>query len=87
MISCFWWGKKGGGGGIAWMRCERLCMRKEHGGVGFRDLRGFNLGMMGKQGWRFLADPDALITKIFKAKYFPKGCFLTAKEGSNPTLV
>ncbi|CAN1120827.1 hypothetical protein LINPERHAP1_LOCUS17268 [Linum perenne] len=51
------------------MRWERLCTRKENGGIGFRHLRGFNLAM------------------VFKAKYFPKGDFLTAKEGSNPSLI
>ncbi|CAN1746948.1 LINE-1 retrotransposable element ORF2 protein [Linum perenne] len=88
MMNSFWWGRKGnGGGGISWMRWERLSVRKEHGGMNFRDLTGFNLAMLGKQGWKFISDPDALVSKVFKAKYFPKGDFLTAKEGKNPSLV
>ncbi|CAN1284546.1 Uncharacterized mitochondrial protein AtMg00310 [Linum perenne] len=70
MMNSFWWGMKAtGGGGITWMRWERLCMRKEQSGLCFRDLRGFNLAM------------------VFKVKYFPKGSFFTAEEGSNPSLV
>ncbi|CAN1814975.1 Putative ribonuclease H protein At1g65750 [Linum perenne] len=88
LMNSFWWGRKGnGGGGISWLRWERLCVRKEHGGMNFRDLTGFNLAMLGKQGWKFISDPDALVSKVFKAKYFPKGDFLTAKEGKNPSLV
>ncbi|CAN0875633.1 Transposon TX1 uncharacterized 149 kDa protein [Linum grandiflorum] len=46
MINSYWWGTKGsGGGGIAWMRWERLCVRKDFGGMGFKDLYGFNLAM------------------------------------------
>ncbi|CAN0857722.1 hypothetical protein LINGRAHAP2_LOCUS6887 [Linum grandiflorum] len=49
MINNYWWGTEGsGGGGIAWMRWERLCFRKEAGGMGFKDLYGFNLAMLGK---------------------------------------
>ncbi|CAN0847222.1 hypothetical protein LINGRAHAP2_LOCUS4861 [Linum grandiflorum] len=69
MINSIWWGTKGvGGGGVAWMRWERLCVRKDYGGMGFKDLYGFNLAMLGK------------------AKYFPRGDFLSAVIGSNPNL-
>ncbi|CAN0846297.1 hypothetical protein LINGRAHAP2_LOCUS4379 [Linum grandiflorum] len=47
MINSYWWDTKGSGGdGIAWMRWERLCVRKEYGGMGFKDLYGFNLTMI-----------------------------------------
>ncbi|CAN1121541.1 Uncharacterized mitochondrial protein AtMg00310 [Linum perenne] len=55
--------------------------------MGFRDLHGFNLALLGKQGWNLLTNPDALVSKIFKAKYYPKGDLLSAKEGSNPSIV
>ncbi|MCH84500.1 putative ribonuclease H protein [Trifolium medium] len=51
MINSFWWGSnKASGKGINWLRWEKLTMRKEHGGMGFRHLYGFNLTMLGKQG-------------------------------------
>ncbi|CAN1273582.1 Putative ribonuclease H protein At1g65750 [Linum perenne] len=43
--------------------------------------------MLGKQGWKFTSDSNALVTKVFKAKYFPRRNFLSAKEGSCPSLV
>ncbi|CAN1142980.1 Uncharacterized mitochondrial protein AtMg00310 [Linum perenne] len=69
---------------MAW---ERTCVRKESGGMGFRDLRGFNLAMLGKQGWKFQTQPDALVTKIFKARYFPRWDFLSAPPGHGPSYV
>jgi hypothetical protein len=51
MINSFWWGtNKASGRGINWLRWEKLAMRKEHGGMGFRHFYGFNLAMLGKQG-------------------------------------
>ncbi|CAN1219601.1 Putative ribonuclease H protein At1g65750 [Linum perenne] len=66
MMNSFWWGSReaGGGGGINWMRWERLCLRKDEGGMGFRALRGFNLAI------------------VLKARYFPKGDFLSASLGN-----
>ncbi|CAN1151467.1 Putative ribonuclease H protein At1g65750 [Linum perenne] len=60
--------KSGGERGISWMRWERLCVRKEDGGMGFKDMHAFNLAMLGK------------------ARYFPRGDFLTAAcpKGSSP---
>ncbi|CAN0841413.1 Transposon TX1 uncharacterized 149 kDa protein [Linum grandiflorum] len=87
MINSFWWGTKGvGGGGVSWMRWERMCVRKEHGGLGFKDLYGFNLAMLGKQGWQLFTNPTTLVYKILKAKYFPHGNFLSAALGSNPSV-
>nr|KYP34809.1 Transposon TX1 uncharacterized [Cajanus cajan] len=72
--------------GIHWLSWEKLSMRKEHGGMGFRNLYGFNLAMLGKQGWKFLTNQDAIVTRVFKAKYFPRGDFLGANLGHNPSF-
>lgn len=42
-------------------------MRKEYGGMGFRHLYGFNLAMLGKQGWKFTSNHDAIVLRVFKA--------------------
>ena len=47
----------------------------------------FNVEMLGKQGWRLLTNPNALVTLLFKARYFPSSSFVEARLGSNPSLV
>lgn len=53
--------------------------------MGFKDLQVFNLSLLAKQGWRFVDDPEALVSKVFKAKYFPQCDFLNANLGHNPS--
>ena len=60
---------------------DTLCMKKEHGGMGFRQLHPFNLAMLGN----FISKPHTLASRLIKAKYFPQGNFLSAQLGLNPS--
>uniref|UniRef100_A0A803NWD5 Reverse transcriptase domain-containing protein n=1 Tax=Cannabis sativa TaxID=3483 RepID=A0A803NWD5_CANSA len=73
--------------GIRWISWKRLCGHKDKGGMGFRNSRDFNLALLGKQGWRPLINPDSLVARVFKARYFPHVSFLNATIGSNPSFV
>ena len=53
--------------------------------MGFRDVGAFNQALLAKQCWRILSKPSSLVAMIFKAKYFPKGDFLDAYIGHNPS--
>jgi len=61
--------------GIWRLAHEKLTINKKGGGLGLRDFYGFILAVLGKQGWQFLSSPEAMVSKIFKAKYFPGGTF------------
>lgn len=88
LMNAFWWGCEGRGRkGIRWSTWVDLCRPKKFGGLGFRTVREMNVAMLGKQGWKFLIEPEALVTKVFKARYFPKCSFLEAGSGSNPSFV
>ncbi|XP_075507435.1 putative mitochondrial protein AtMg00310 [Primulina tabacum] len=54
--------------------------------MSFRDFYSFNLAMLGKQGWKLLSEPNAKICCIYKAKYYPRGDFLNANIGHNPSF-
>jgi hypothetical protein len=88
MMNSFWWGCGGSRSrGIHWVSWEKLSVHKSHGGMGFKDLTAFNLAMLGKQGWKFQTYIDSLVSRIFKARYFPHGTYLTASLGHNPSFV
>lgn len=62
-------------------------MKKEDGGMGFRNLHAFNLAMLGKHGWRSFTNKDTIVVRVFKTKYFQEGNFLDAQLGSNPSFI
>ncbi|XP_009770639.2 uncharacterized mitochondrial protein AtMg00310-like [Nicotiana sylvestris] len=84
----FWW--RGKGGDPRGMRCmawKGLCKRKEDGGLVFREVQDFNLAMLAKTAWSLLTRPEALVSRIYKARYFPTGDFLSVTVGNNPSYV
>jgi hypothetical protein len=70
---------------MAWLSWERLGMAKEKGGLGYKDLENFNLALLAKQGWRLLQQPESLVAKVFKQKYYPNGNFMDSQLGRNPS--
>jgi len=78
LFSNYWWGSSADSRHMHWQRWELLMRPKVQGGMGFRDLRCFNLAMLGKQGWRLIENPESLCAKVLKGRYFPDVDFLTA---------
>jgi hypothetical protein len=66
-----------------WLSWDKLTLVKKEGGLGFRDIHGFNMAMLAKQAWRLLTNPDSLCVRVLAAKYFPEGGVLKAKPKSN----
>ena len=88
MLNSFCWGtKKDGKRSIHRKTWEKLCCRKEDGGVGFRHLQSFNLALLGKHGWNLLSQPYSLVARLLKAKYYTHDVFPEAKLGHNPTFI
>lgn len=55
MMNNFWWGSGTGANmGIKWLSWENINMSKSNGGMGFRDIHGFNLALLGKHYGNFL---------------------------------
>jgi len=88
MLNSFWWGhNRQNAKGINWMSWKRLSIPKKDGGLGFKNLRAFNNAMLGKQAWKFMTEPDNMVTRLFKARYFPKCDFMDSRCGHNPSYV
>ena len=62
-----------------WFAWWKMCIPKNQGGMGFRDIPSFNLALLAKQAWGLLADPDSLCATVLRAKYFPDGDLLNCK--------
>ena len=83
----FWWSQVRNEEKIHWKSWNSLAQPKKEGGMGFRDLRFFNLPMLAKQGWRLLKGHDSILFKCFKARYFPQCNFLHAADSPNSSYV
>jgi hypothetical protein len=79
MISRFWWAQHDKENKVHWLSWETLTKSKRDGGLGFRDLHGFNLAMLARQAWRLVIAPDSLCAQVLKAKYYPQTSTLEAK--------
>ena len=89
VISNYWWGSSADSRHIHWQRWELLTRPKPLGGMGFRDLRFFNLAMLGKQGWRLIEHPDSLYVWVLKGRYYHDSEFQTSwqqQEGNMPVI-
>lgn len=63
-----------------------LCQPKGSGGMGLRDLECFNLAMLAKQAWRLVTNPQSLLARLLKARYFPRANYFTAEVGERPSM-
>ena len=81
MISQLWWEQRKDK--MAWVSWEKMCQPKEKGGMGFRDLKGFNKALLAKQGWRLQTNTQSLFSRVFKEKYFLDCEFINATLGKH----
>ncbi|GKV26407.1 hypothetical protein SLEP1_g35721 [Rubroshorea leprosula] len=65
----FLWGGGGDERKINWVKWEKICKRKEEGGLGVKDLRKFNLALMGKWWGRLAENKEGLWKNVVKERY------------------
>ena len=65
---------------------DKVCVPKSDGGLGFQNLKAFNLALLTKQGWRLQINTHSLVHHVLKAHYFANSDFLHAKLGSKPSF-
>ena len=70
---------------MACLSQEKKCAPKKDGGLGFRDLKAFNIALLAKQGWRLQSNTHSLVHRVLKACYFPDRDFIHAELGRTPS--
>ncbi|XP_071918842.1 uncharacterized mitochondrial protein AtMg00310-like [Coffea arabica] len=79
----YWWGETDGKSKIHWLSWKKMAMKKNEGGLGFKDIEAFNKTLLGKQIWMVLTKPNLLISKVLRAKYFPNDSIFKCKPQKN----
>ncbi|XP_024156304.1 uncharacterized protein LOC112164321 [Rosa chinensis] len=87
LCASFFWGDTEDKKKIHWRSWERLCLTKQEGCMGFKNLYTYNLAMLAKQGWRIVTNLSSLIAKLYKARYFPNCDFWQAELGDAPSFL
>jgi hypothetical protein len=54
---------------ISWINWKIIFLRKEYEGLGVRQIRKFNIALLGMWCWRMLVDRDGLWFRVLTARY------------------
>lgn len=87
MSKFFWSSFNKNNSRISWMSWDNMSKHKHAGGLGFKNLRDFNMAMLGKQCWRLITNLDSLVARVYKAKYYAHEDFMNAKLGGSPSFI
>ncbi|CAA0833761.1 Ribonuclease H-like superfamily protein, partial [Striga hermonthica] len=80
----YWWSRgENQEKGIHWKAWKLLTLPKVDGGIGFKDISSFNKALICKQLWRIVSQPDLLVSKVLKDRYFPSCSIFDAKKSQN----
>lgn len=82
----FWWSSGDKKRKILWVAWKKLCKPKDIGGMGFHDIGRFNQALLCKQAWRIWSQPNSLMAKVLKGRYFARTSFLECGNGSRPSF-
>ncbi|CAL2232092.1 unnamed protein product [Prunus armeniaca] len=87
VMARYWWSEQDGHRKIHWLRWSKLCLPKQEGGLGFRNLYAFNMALLAKQLWRLIQTPTSLVARVMKARYFKNCSILEAQLGHSSSYI
>ena len=84
-VAQFWWSPGGSTRGMHWKSWDKVCVDKDDGGLGFKDITDFNTAMLAKQLWRLIEKPNTLFSRVFKGRYFRNASPLEPIRSNSPS--
>ena len=81
----FWWSFGNNKKKIPLVAWQKLCKDKVLGGLGFKDIEKFNQALQAKKAWRIWSNPESLVARILKQRYFAKADKLDCSIGTRPS--
>jgi hypothetical protein len=54
---------------LGWVNWDHICLPKEQGGLGVKNLELFNVALLSKWKWRFLDDGEAVWLDLLRFRY------------------
>ncbi|GAU35675.1 hypothetical protein TSUD_162470 [Trifolium subterraneum] len=79
-VTNFLWGGGAEDKKICWVKWDQVCLPKDKGGLGVRDLELFNLALLCKCKWRCITDKHALWNALLQYRYGPLSFKLLCRE-------
>ncbi|KAL9672157.1 hypothetical protein QQ045_028405 [Rhodiola kirilowii] len=70
IISSYWWNDAKIGKFITWLNKNKMQLCKEDGGLGLKNFHLVNMALLIKQAWRIHNNPELMLSKLYKARYF-----------------
>ena len=86
IMANYWWNSQQDRSSTHWVAWDRMKYLKKEGDLGFRDIEKFNDALLAKQAWRILQNPECLMARTLKGRYFSKTNILNASRGTLPSF-
>lgn len=65
----FLWNEGAGNKGNSWVSWKNMCKPKDQGGLGIKEVEGFNKALLRKWIWRFLKEEETIWVVILQHRY------------------